>query len=92
MSCKSAPELRWWPDSYWAAKKGREALKITWDEGPNAQQSSAAITQLYAETAKQPGPAARKEARCGKHAWRRRQNKSMRFTKCLFSPMPRWSR
>ena len=49
-------------DSYWAAKKGREALTITWDEGPNGQQSSAAITQLYAETAKQPGPVARKEA------------------------------
>jgi len=49
-------------DSYWAAKKGREALRITWDDGPNGQQSSAAITQLYAETAKQPGPVARKEA------------------------------
>jgi isoquinoline 1-oxidoreductase beta subunit len=48
-------------DSYWAAKKGREALNITWDEGPNAQLSSAEITRIYAETAKQPGPAARKE-------------------------------
>ena len=33
-------------DSYWTAKKGRETLRITWDEGPNSQQSSAAITQL----------------------------------------------
>ena len=48
-------------DSYWAAKKGREALNITWDEGPNAQLSSAEITRIYAETAKQSGPAARKE-------------------------------
>ena len=48
-------------DSYWAAKKGREALNITWDEGPNAQLSSAEITRIYAETAKQPGPTARKE-------------------------------
>ncbi len=48
-------------DSYWAAKKGRDALKITWDEGPNAQLSSAEITRIYAETAKQSGPAARKE-------------------------------
>jgi isoquinoline 1-oxidoreductase beta subunit len=48
-------------NSYWAAKKGREALKITWDEGPNAQLTSAEITRLYAESAKQPGPAARKE-------------------------------
>ena len=32
-------------DSYWAAQKRREALKITWDEGPNAQLSSAEITR-----------------------------------------------
>ncbi len=48
-------------DNYWAAKKGREALKITWDEGANAQLSSAEISRVYAETAKQSGPAARKE-------------------------------
>jgi isoquinoline 1-oxidoreductase beta subunit len=48
-------------NSYWAAKKGREALQITWDEGPNAQLSSAEISRLYAEAAKQPGPVARKE-------------------------------
>ncbi|HWP59846.1 MAG TPA: xanthine dehydrogenase family protein molybdopterin-binding subunit [Candidatus Acidoferrales bacterium] len=47
-------------DYYWAAKRGRDALKITWDEGPNAQQSSAAITKLWAEAAKQPGPVAKK--------------------------------
>ena len=47
-------------DSYWAAKRGRDALQITWDEGPNAQQSSAAITKLWAETAKQTGPVAKK--------------------------------
>jgi isoquinoline 1-oxidoreductase subunit beta len=46
---------------YWAAKKAREALKITWDEGPNAQLSSAEITRIYTESAKQPGPVARKE-------------------------------
>src|SRR4029434_5341824 len=43
-------------------KKGREALTITWHEGPNRQQSSAAITQLYAETAKQPRTVDRTEA------------------------------
>jgi isoquinoline 1-oxidoreductase beta subunit len=48
-------------NSYWAAKKGREALKIVWDEGPNAQLSSAEITRIYAEIAKQSGPVARKE-------------------------------
>jgi isoquinoline 1-oxidoreductase beta subunit len=48
-------------NSYWTAKKGREALKITWDEGPNAQLSSAEISRVYAEAAKEPGPVARKE-------------------------------
>ena len=48
-------------NSYWAAKKGREALKIIYDNGPNAQLSSAEITRIYAESAKQPGPVARKE-------------------------------
>src|SRR4029453_15566195 len=48
-------------DGFWGAKKGREALKITWDEGPNAQLSSAEITRSYSESAKQPGPVARKE-------------------------------
>ncbi|MDH3446010.1 MAG: xanthine dehydrogenase family protein molybdopterin-binding subunit, partial [Deltaproteobacteria bacterium] len=48
-------------NSYWTAKKGREALKITWDEGPNARLSSSEISRTYAEIAKQPGPVARKE-------------------------------
>jgi isoquinoline 1-oxidoreductase beta subunit len=48
-------------NSYWAAKKGREALMITYDEGPNAQLTSAEITRIYAEAARQPGPVARKE-------------------------------
>jgi isoquinoline 1-oxidoreductase subunit beta len=33
-------------DTFWAAKKGREALTITWDEGPNGQLSSADFEQL----------------------------------------------
>jgi isoquinoline 1-oxidoreductase beta subunit len=48
-------------NSYWAAKTGRDALNITWDEGPNAQLSSAEITRIYSESAAQPGPAARKD-------------------------------
>jgi isoquinoline 1-oxidoreductase subunit beta len=53
-------------DSYWTAKKGREALKIAWDEGPSAQLSSAEISRIYAEAAKQPGPVARKEGDAAK--------------------------
>lgn len=34
-------------DHYWAAKKGRDALSIKWDEGENATLSSAAIRQKF---------------------------------------------
>ncbi|MGC2203131.1 MAG: molybdopterin cofactor-binding domain-containing protein, partial [Stellaceae bacterium] len=33
-------------DSWWQAKKGADALPVTWDEGPNGQVSSASITEL----------------------------------------------
>ncbi|MGH9558731.1 MAG: xanthine dehydrogenase family protein molybdopterin-binding subunit, partial [Bryobacteraceae bacterium] len=44
----------------WSAMQGRKALEIQWDEGPNASQSSAKISQLLAERAKQPGAVAHK--------------------------------
>ncbi len=34
-------------DHYWAAKQGRDALEITWDEGPHRDLSSAKITELF---------------------------------------------
>src|SRR2546428_748241 len=46
-------------DGYWPAKKGRDALEITWDEGPNAGVSSTTISQLFAQRAEQPGAVAR---------------------------------
>lgn len=46
-------------DGYWPAKKGREALNITWVEGPNANVSSASISRLFAERAQRPGVVAR---------------------------------
>ena len=42
-------------DSTWAANQGRKLLEIKWDEGPNAAQSSAAISKLFADRAQQPG-------------------------------------
>src|SRR5213596_1185114 len=44
---------------YWPAKQGRDALEVTWDEGPNASVSSASIAQLFAQRAEQPGAVAR---------------------------------
>ncbi|GAB3505965.1 xanthine dehydrogenase family protein molybdopterin-binding subunit [Spirosoma knui] len=38
-------------DSFWAAKKGRDALIINWDDGPNAQRSSEDFEKLAARRA-----------------------------------------
>ena len=44
----------------WAAIKGQQALKVTWDEGPHAKLSSAAIhDQLVAALEQERGPAQR---------------------------------
>src|SRR5712671_6525538 len=46
-------------DGYWSAKKGRDALDVTWDEGPMASASSATISQLFGQRAEQAGAVAR---------------------------------
>lgn len=48
-------------DSFWSALKGREALNITWDEGPHASMSSAAIRERFVELGKGPGQTGQKE-------------------------------
>src|SRR2546422_9407723 len=48
-------------DGFWAAKRGRDALQIEWDEGPMADFNSKSQRQQYAELAKHPGLSARKE-------------------------------
>jgi isoquinoline 1-oxidoreductase subunit beta len=46
-------------DGYWPAKQGRDALAVTWNEGPNAQLTSASISQLLAQSADHAGAVAR---------------------------------
>jgi isoquinoline 1-oxidoreductase subunit beta len=46
-------------DGYWSAKKGRDALAVTWDEGANANVSTTSIAQLFGQRAEQPGAVAR---------------------------------
>jgi isoquinoline 1-oxidoreductase subunit beta len=48
-------------DSFWQAKKAREALKIDWDESAMAGFSSAAQREQYRELSKKPGLVARKD-------------------------------
>jgi len=43
----------------WAAIRGREALKITWDAGPNASYDSAAYKATLQAAVRQPGKAGR---------------------------------
>ena len=47
--------------STWAALKGREALKIVWDDGPNASYESKAYRATMETAARSPGKVARKE-------------------------------
>src|SRR5262245_51863273 len=45
----------------WAAMKGREALKITWDDGPNKVYESRSYRKKLEETARQAGKVVRNE-------------------------------
>ncbi|MBK7644602.1 MAG: xanthine dehydrogenase family protein molybdopterin-binding subunit [Planctomycetes bacterium] len=47
--------------SFWAAKKGRDALKLEWDLGPNAGMSSAGLRAQYKKLAEGPGMVARED-------------------------------
>ncbi len=47
--------------STWAARRGADALKIVWDEGPLATLTSAQISRDYAALALKPGATFRKE-------------------------------
>src|SRR5258708_23465889 len=46
--------------NFWAAKKGRDALALEWDLGPNAKLSTADLKAQFAQTAKTPGKVAKK--------------------------------
>ncbi len=46
---------------FWAAKQGRDALKIEWDDSKAEKRSSDAIMAEYRQLAEQPGASARKD-------------------------------
>lgn len=48
-------------NSTWAALKGREVLKVQWDDGPNKVYDSAKFKAQMAETARKPGKIERNE-------------------------------
>jgi len=46
--------------SFWAAKKGRDALEVEWDLGPHAALSTASLSETLRSATKGPGAAAKK--------------------------------
>ncbi len=48
-------------NSSWAALKGREALKVQWDPGPNANESTETLRQQFRELAQKPAPVVRND-------------------------------
>jgi isoquinoline 1-oxidoreductase beta subunit len=52
-------------EGFWPAKTGRDALEIEWEEGPNADLSTAGIREEYTELAQTPGVVAAKEGDAG---------------------------
>src|SRR5205807_3106674 len=53
-------------DHMWAAKQGLAALDVRWDEGPNAELSTADIVRQLAAASEQPGVVARNEGNAPK--------------------------
>jgi isoquinoline 1-oxidoreductase subunit beta len=48
-------------DSWWRAKKAKDALQVEWDEGPYADQSSAKFQAMADEASKKAGDVVRKD-------------------------------
>ena len=47
-------------ERYWAAKQGRDKLKISWDEGENAQLSTEKMIEEFSRLSASPGKVAKK--------------------------------
>jgi len=52
-------------DHFWAAKLGRDALKIDWDLGPNASLDSTALREQFRQLATTPGTVAAEAGNAG---------------------------
>ena len=79
-------------DSFWPAKKGRDALDISWDEGPMVQVSSPDIYRSWAELAKGSTAAERLKVGDVDKVLEGGAKRIESGTKCRFSPTPVWSR
>ena len=75
--------------SFWAAKQGRDALKIEWDDSKAEKRSSAAILDEYRKLADQPGVSARKDGDAAQAIQRasRKVSASYEFPYLAHAPM-----
>ncbi len=78
-------------DGFWAAKRGREALEVTWDEGPLAALDTNKQGDEYAALAGKPGVVAARRATSRPRSVQLKR-KSRPSTTCPTWRMPRWSR
>ena len=79
-------------DHYWAAKKGLEAAKPTFDDGPNASVSTADVVAALAKASEREGAVAQDDRRCAGRAGERGDRSSTASTRTRSSPTPPWSR
>ncbi len=75
--------------SFWAAKQGRDALKVDWDDSNAEKRSSASMMDEYRRLADQPALPARKEGDAGKAigAAARKISASFEFPYLAHAPM-----
>jgi isoquinoline 1-oxidoreductase subunit beta len=75
--------------SFWAAKQGRDALKVEWDDSKAEKRSSAAIMEEYRHLADQPALSARKQGDAAQaiKAANRKVSASYEFPYLAHAPM-----
>ena len=90
--CRCRAASPWSRKSFWAAKQGRDALKVEWDDSKAEKRSSAAIMEEYRTLAEQPGMPARKDGDVAGRAQAAPPRLSARATSFPISRTRRWSR
>jgi len=76
-------------NSFWAAKRGREALKVNWDETHAEKRSSAELMESYRRLTDQPARSARKQGDAAEalRSAARRVSASYEFPYLAHAPM-----
>ncbi len=74
-------------DSYWRAKKAKDALEIRWDDGAFAETSSADLWRQYAELGNQPGQSVAKRGTVAMEQAASRIDGEIRFPFLAHAPM-----